>query len=38
LGYSSDGGTVNRVLTKYFEENNIDTSSLKTKKNPVYTK
>lgn len=38
LGYSSDGGTVNRALTKYFEENNIDISSLKTKKTPTYTR
>ena len=39
LGYSSDGGTVNRTLNKYFEENNIDTTSLtKSKTNPKYTR
>lgn len=38
MGYSSDGGTVNRALTNYFEKNNIDISNLKTKKTPVYTK
>lgn len=38
LGYSSDGGTVNRILTKYFKENNIDTSSLIKKTNIKYTK
>lgn len=38
LGYSSDGGTVNRALNKYFEENNIDTSTLTKKANPKYTR
>lgn len=38
LGYSSDGGTVNRILTNYFEKNNIDVSSLKIQKIPTYTK
>ena len=38
LGYSSDGGTVNRALTKYFNEHNIDISSLKVKAVPKYTR
>lgn len=38
LGYSSDGGTVNRALNKYFKENNINTSTLKKKASPKYTK
>ena len=38
LGYSSDGGSVNRILTKYFEEHNIDTSTLKNKVARKYTK
>lgn len=38
LGYSSDGGTVNRALNKYFKENNIDTSSLIKKTNIKYTR
>lgn len=38
LGYSADGGSVNTILTKYFKENNIDTSSLIKKSVPKYTK
>lgn len=37
LGYSSDGGTVNKALKKYFTEHNIDISNLKTS-NPKYTR
>ena len=38
LGYSSCGGTVNKALTKYFEDYNIDISPL-AKKAPIkYTK
>lgn len=38
IGYSSDGGTTNKTLTNYFKKYNIDTSTLKTKANPKYTR
>lgn len=38
LGYSSDGGTVNKALNEFFQKNNIDTSSLKIKEVPKYTR
>lgn len=38
LGYSSDAGTVNKVLTQYFKENNINISSLQENKNFKYTR
>ena len=38
LGYSSDSGTVNNILTEYFEKNNIDTTSLNSKPIIKYTK
>ena len=38
LGYSSDGGTVNQILTKYFEEHNIDISCLQNKVSIKYTR
>ena len=39
LGYSSGGGTVNKALNKYFEQHNIDTSSITVHKpNKKYTR
>ena len=38
LGYSSDSGTTNNTLNKYFKENNIDISSLKNSKRKQYVR
>ena len=37
LGYSANSGTAQKLLTKYFKQNNIDISNLK-QKNKQYTK
>lgn len=37
LGYSANGGSTHKTLTKYFTEHNIDISNLKNNVHPVYT-
>ena len=38
LGYSSDSGTTNNTLNKYFKENNINISSLKNSERKQYVR